>query len=349
MSLKPQHRGLLQLAVFVALVVGLPALIPFRGEAGAQSARDAISVPDEISRLNGEKPEMVIIGDSMVPCRVDREILSRELGRPVSLLSFNGSATAAWFLLLKNVVLAMESPPRTVVFFFRDTYFHLPRYRTTGQRAALIESLSLGAEPELESVLAGAPVGGNRILNATNDLLDATWRVDGYRDKATEEIGDIAMGWSNLGMSKDQFRAYMNVVFSIENLRQDLAGDAADMGEDVSYDDLDQPPWSTSATAGFLPHLEKIAAERGIRLVFYRVKQRDHTRGDWQMPESTRLYMEQFKAWAEERGHGFADESLDSEIVFGHFADGDHTREEDRPFISTRVARALRHALKLSE
>jgi hypothetical protein len=345
MNMTPGQRGLAQLAVFILLAVGLPALIPFSNETRAQSARDAISVPDEIARLNGEKPELVIIGDSMVPCRVDREILGRELGRPVSLLAFNGSATASWFLLFKNVVLAMESPPRTVVFFFRDTYFHLPRYRTTGQRAALIESLSLGAEPELESVLAGAPAGGNPILNGANDILDAAWRVDGYRDKATEEVGDIAMGWSNFGMSKDQFRAYMNVIFSIENLRHDLAGDAADMAEDISYDDLDQPQWSTSPTAGFLPHLEKVAAEKNIRLVFYRVKQRDHTRNDWQAPEATRVYMEQFRAWAAERGHGFADESLDPEIVFEHFADGDHTREEDRPFISTRVAKAIGAAL----
>ncbi|MFM7181710.1 MAG: hypothetical protein ACKO2G_09640 [Verrucomicrobiales bacterium] len=339
-------RGLLQLAVFIGLAIGLPALIPFQRESRAQSARDAVSVPDEITRLNGESPSIVIIGDSMAPCRVDPEILSGEIGQPVSLLSFNGSATAGWFLLFKNVVCAMDKPPRTVVFFFRDTYFHLPRYRTTGQRAALIDSLSLGAEPELESVLAGAPTGGNPILNETNDILDATWRVDGYRDMATEEVGNIALGWSKFGMDKDPLRYYINVVFSIENLRPDLAGDAADMDEDISYDDLGQPEWSTSPTAGFLPHLEKYAAEKKIRLVFYRVKQRDHTNKDWQVPEATRVYMEQFKAWAAANGHGFADESLDPEIVFEHFADGDHTREEDRPFISKRVARTLEPTLE---
>lgn len=345
MKPSPLARGLLQLAVFITLVIGLPALISFRNEPGAQSARDAVSVPAEIDRLNGESPSVVIIGDSMVPCRVDKDILTRELGTKVSLLSFNGSASASWFLLFKNIVCAMDKPPQTVVFFFRDTYFHLPRYRTTGQRAALIESLSLGSEPELQSVLAGAPAGGNPILNVANDSLDATWRVDGYRDKATEEVGDIAMRWSRFGLAEEPFRAYMNVAFSIENLRHDLAGDAAEMDENISYDELPTPIWSTAPTSGFLPHIEKLAAEKGIRLVFYRVKQRHHTRSDWKAPESTVVYLRQFEAWAAANGHGFADESLDGAILFEHFADGDHTCEEKRPFLSTRVAGAIKPLL----
>lgn len=345
-SPSPRLRGLTQLAVFVILAIGLPALVPYRGTDKARSARDAVSVPAEIERLEREKPSLVIIGDSMVPCRVDREVLARELGCPVSLLAFNGSATAGWFLLFKNVVCAMENPPKTVVFFFRDTYFHLPRYRTTGQRAALLESLSLGAEPELESVLAGAPAGGNTILNAANDLLDATWRVDGYRDLASGEIVNTAMGWSNFGMSKDHFRAYMDIVFSIGNLRPDLAGDATELDEDVAYDELPQPVWSDAPVASFLPHLERLATEKNIHLVFYRVKRRDHTGEQWRDPEALTTYLGHFAQWAARGGHGFADESADPEIRFEHFADGDHTRDEDRPFVSQRVAVGLRAALK---
>lgn len=347
MNTSGRNRGLLQLAVFLAVAIGLPALIPYVNTRKKNpSARDGVSVPEQIERLEKEKPSIVIIGDSMVPCRVDGEILGRELGRPVSLLAFNGSASAAWFLLFKNVVCAMEKPPATVVFFFRDTYFHLPRYRTTGQRVALLDDLRLGAEPVLESVLSGAPVGSNPILVAADDALDAMWRVDGYRSRASEMLMETAMGWSKNGLTENQFRAYMEAVFSLRNLRGDLAGDAPEMDEKLAYNELPPPEWSMAPTASFLPHIEQLAAQKNIRLVFYRVKQRGHTMSDWRESEASLAYLGHFKTWAAAQGHGFADESADPEIRFEHFADGDHTREEDRAFVSTRVAAGLRAALR---
>ena len=346
MPTNTRTRGLLQLAVFLALALGLPALIPFVSVKKKEpSARDGVSVPEQIEKLEKEKPSLVIIGDSMVPCRVDPDILSRELGQPVSLLSFNGSASAAWFLLFKNVVCAMEKPPRTVAFFFRDTYFHLPHFRTTGERVALLDGLSLGAEPVLESVLAGTPAGSNPVLVAADDVLDAAWRVDGYRTRATTEVGTIALGWSKNGLDAKEFRAYMEKVFALRNLRHDLAGDAPEMDEKIAYDELPPPEWTTSPMAGFLPHIEKMAAEKNIRLVFYRVKQRGHTVGGWKESEPIRIYLQNFQAWAAANGHGFADESTDPEIRFEHFADGDHTRREDLPFLTTRVARAIKPRL----
>ncbi len=344
----PITKGLAQLGIFLLLALGLPALVPFHQQADVNSSREAISIDEQQKRLEKEKPRMVIIGDSMVPCRVDKDVLSRELGTPVSLLSFDGSASASWFLLFKNIVAEMENPPGQVVIFFRDIYFHMPRYRTTGQRLALIESVSLGAEPELESTLTGDPAAGNPILDPADDILDAAWKIDGYRDFASEKVREAAMKFSRLETGTGQRRAFMDEVFSLKNLRRDLAADIAELQDGREHANSAFPVWSTNPLETFLPHIEKVAKEKGIQLIFYRVKQRRHTREGENDPPELKAYLGGFREWAKNSGHLFADESLDPAILDQHFADGDHTRDEERPFVSTRVAATLKAVLPAS-
>ena len=194
----PFRTGLLQLAVFVALAVGVPALLPERPPQSGHSASKATSVSQEITRLEESRPEVVVIGDSMVPCRIDPGQLGMLLGKRCRLLSFNGSASASWFLLMKNVVAKAEPVPPWVVVFFRDDHFHYPAYRTTGQRKALLDSLRVGNEPELERVLTKERSGSSKILDETSILLDKTWRVDSYRDHSLERLRSLAMNISSL-------------------------------------------------------------------------------------------------------------------------------------------------------
>lgn len=337
-------RGLAQFAVFVLLGAGIPALFAYKPTQEVKSSRDAISITDERDRLEREAPDIVIIGDSMVPCRVDKDILARELGKKVSLLTFDGSASASWFLLFKNIVCAMEKPPQLTVFFFRDTYFHMPRYRTTGQRLALLESVSVGAEPELKAVLTGDAKAGNPILNTAEDVLDSAWRIDGYRDSAAEYIRRKSRMLTRIANNPHARQAYMDEVFALKNLRSDLANDIAEAGDGREHAGEEFPLWSDNPALTILPAIQARADEHGIDLMFYRVKQQRHATG---VKDDAELiaYLTGFKSWTARHGSHFADESTDPEILEKHFADGDHTSEEARPFLSTRVGAIMKAAL----
>ena len=338
-------RGLAQLAVFLLFAAGIPAMFAYKPKHAVASSRDAISISEELKRLEREAPDIIVIGDSMVPCRVDKEILSRELGKKVSLLNFDGSASASWFLLFKNIVCKMEKPPELTVFFFRDIYFHKPRHRTTGQRLALLKSVSVGAEPELEAVLTGDAKAGNPILNAAEDLLDSAWSIDGYRDSAAEYVREKSLMLTRITSKSGQRRAYMDEVFALKNLRPDLANDIAELGDGKEHDGEEFPVWSDNPVLTILPAIRDQAKQHNINVMFYRVKQRKHTTGENDTAKLT-AYLDGFKSWTTANGFFYADESIDPEILEKHFSDGDHTAEEFTPFLSTRVGAAMKAAMQ---
>ena len=334
----PFRTGLLQLAAFVALAVGVPALLPERPPETGHSASKAASASQEIDRLQESRPEVVVIGDSMVPCRIDPDQLGKLLGRRCRLLSFNGSASASWFLLLKNVVAKTEPPPPWVVVFFRDDHFHYPAYRTTGPRKALLDSLRVGNEPELERVLTKERPGSSKILDEASVVLDKTFRVDSYRDHSLDRLRNAAMDVSSLGNTKKFRAAALDYIFDIKHLRGDLQ-----TGEDTPGDAI--PAWSDDPTASFLPLMAETAKKAGFRLCLYRVRTRDLAAGKAQKPEMT-AYIDGLKAWAARNGVTYADETTDSELTLAMYADGDHTKESARSQWTTRAAEHLKPVLQ---
>ena len=89
---------------------------------------DAVSTQyrDEIA---AQRPEVVILGDSMVQENVDAEALSSQLGRSVYKIGYPASTSAAWYLIFKNEVAASPVKPRTLVILFRDTMLTQPSHR----------------------------------------------------------------------------------------------------------------------------------------------------------------------------------------------------------------------------
>ena len=341
----PRRAGFLQLAAFVLLAAGLPALVPFRASGRIASSIHAVSRPAEIARLEQEKAEVVVVGDSMVPCRIDPAELTRLTGRRCSLLSFNGSASASWYLLLKNVVGEVEPRPRWAVVFFRDAHFHYPTFRTTGQRQALLDSLRVGTEPELDHVLTGAAARSNRVLDVTADVVDKAWQIDGYGDKALRNVRNLALDLTSLGSEEPYREAVLDYIFSIQHLRGDLArGTAGDAGgEDDPGGKV--PAWTDDPAASFLPYMADAAERAGCRLCLYRVKRRPHAAGR-EDPQPLQAYLAGLREWAVRRGVAYADETADPQLTLDLYADGDHTKESARPQWTARAADHLRAAIE---
>lgn len=341
-------RGLAQLAVFLLLAAGLPALIPYHPKEEPTSSRDAVSIDDEIDRLEAARAEVVVIGNSMVPCRIDPELATRLTGKRFSLLSFDGSASAGWFLLVKNVVAEMDPPPGTVVLFFRDTIFHFPAYRTTGQREPFISSLRVGAEPELDRALLLADRRRSPVLEGAADLVDGFWPADGYQARASTRLSDLAMDLTKLGdHDKDARRDQMDQVFALDNLREDLAADF-DPEKMRKADSLAGgfPEFTTSPEDSLLTPLLDICRAHDIELVLFRVRRRVHSMGrDPREPQEVTDYVAAMKAWAEGEGIPWVDESYDPALSLDHFADGDHIKPDSLDFWTRTVVERLKPVL----
>ncbi len=89
---------------------------------------DAVSTQyrDEIASL---RPEIVVLGDSMVQENVDAEALSSQLGHGVYKIGYPASTSAVWYLILKNEIAASPVKPRALVILFRDTMLTQPSHR----------------------------------------------------------------------------------------------------------------------------------------------------------------------------------------------------------------------------
>jgi len=327
------------LGLFGALAAGLPALIPHVTDEKGTSSRDDLSLDFEMDRLENADADLVIIGDSMVPCRVDPVQLGEMLGKRVHLLYRHGSATAHWFLFFKNIVCAVANRPQRVVFFFRDTYWNLPRLRIGGERAGLIEDLSVGREIELESVFDGSAAKERPLVDRAIRVLDTSYEVDRYGEEARARIRKLALEATSIRSSGDDLMDRVDRLFALENLRHDLADDLADQGTESTSQLAGFDP---SPTASFLPHIESLARQHGIDLGFHRVMRRRAAGPRYVPPPALRDYLQDMSAWAENNGHRLTDENGDPSLTASLFADGDHVKPEARGFWTTRIADHLR-------
>jgi len=317
-----------QLSLFGLIAAGAPALIPHNEPIDELGSDDDISLKNEQDRLQSEQPNLILIGDSMLPCRVNPQQLTTTLNRKVSLLYRNGSATAAWFLMFKNIVCSLPNPPSHVAFFFRDHYFHIPRLRIDGDRATLIRSLSIGRELEFESVITGSQAAKRPIIDHTSRLLDHSYAIDGYSNEAHNRLRKLAFNLTSFGTDGKSRREHMDRIFSINNLRHDLNDDLNDLDGTGTDDINDNAAFSTNPSTSFLPHLDSLAKNNNIQLIFHRVRRRRHTRPGYRDDPALAKYINAFRQWTADHNHLFTDESGDTSLGAGLFADGDHVAQE---------------------
>lgn len=97
--------------------------------------------------IQENKPDIVLIGDSVLYEGVNPLLLNVELGRQTYAITIPGSGTASWYLLIKNVILGSTYRPKYIVILFRNTMLTVPQYRTTGRYFPLLDDFATKNEP----------------------------------------------------------------------------------------------------------------------------------------------------------------------------------------------------------
>ena len=330
MKMSPVTR----LVVFVACALGLPAVLLH-----LFSAR-AVFNAEPVAALRARAPEIVLIGDSILNSSIDARQFEKHLGIGRTEILWNGgAASAAWFLMLKNWVIASDVRPRFCVIFFRDRLLTAPTFRTTPGYRNFLDSLKRDEEPVVKALLAGNDRGGHWLHRAIALVYPGSDEPNVHQEKLSRLAARVAALFGEHGPS--MVRRRINETFDVARLRDEVMPESFEVSAEGTGG------FDPSPQRSFLPHIVEAAAAAGIPLVFVREKRWPGPDGRVEDSEQLRHYIADLRAWLESRGCTFidlTDEPALTREMFLKEAD-DHTAPAAKARVTEIYAEKLRPVL----
>lgn len=347
---KATPRALAQLLVLLVLAIGVPSLLCHvrdKPVVGLNHQNTEFSVQLEELALRRAKAEWVLVGNSMVNTRIDNDRLSEISSISAHKLAKGGTQSAVWFLFLKNILAKSKEQPKWVTVFFRETDLTWPDYRIEDVNEDIIALLNGKDDPAWKQVITARQMQGAGLSGQVAGGLTSLMPAHYLRPLSRRDLQVKAFRLTRIGteMNSTQRRVEMNERFSLAHLRHDLGSDGAPnemTSEIATAEEVNDPgvyedgpmEFDPSADASFLPHMVALARQMGWKLHFHRIKKRPTGGVDKQDRPVIATYMQNLKAWLEQNGCVFTDETRDPSLTLDMYADGDHI--DDDPAIQQR-------------
>lgn len=348
-------RPFAQLCCVVLAAVGIPAVLcrsdflaerlrlkdpelkpVMRASGGVQDAASGQAI------LKRDRPDWVLIGNSVLNCRVEEVPLEEISGHQVYKLSFSGTKSAMWFLMLKGIVAPSKVKPKCVTVFFRDRDLTQPTLRAQ-KNEEMIERLKGRDQPEWDLVMADYEAARatpwERLSGRVGEDLGTLLPGEKLQDWARGKVQKTAFSLSSFGAPKDyrERRAERNSVLSLDHQRKGRAptssatAEAADL-QDEAAEELEAVAsldFNPSPEASFLPHMVALSRLHGFKLHFHRVK----VNPDFSAPESEwertlPAYLGALRSYLEGEGCFYTDETSEGDIGSEFYVDLVHIRTE---------------------
>jgi hypothetical protein len=329
------RRNWIAIAAALALLWGIDFVV---SEPEDRSAfRRAASEAELLrARYAERRPELVVLGDSMVGEGIDEEALGHRLGVRASNV-WRGGAGSAWcYLALENLILASEIPPQWVVVVYRDHFLTEPRFRVdgpyrphlaalSGRREALLEELALEPTDPAVALLRRVPLYSQRERIRT-----------GLQSGVMDGVGAALFHLEPGAVAKVLARVFDDAALDPEQFGERQL-EAERVADDFAFD--------RDVEASFLPAMVELAAAQQVRLAFVRMKRRRDLEPDRE-PAGLQRYQHELVAWLAERQIPVIDFTHDDRVRAEHYAVGDHlSRGEGRNVFTVLLADALRPIL----
>jgi len=325
-------RLLILIACLCALVVAR-GWVPFPAPVGPDF--DAEIDMTHRDQIDAQKPQVILLGDSMVEENVDLPALSDALGRTIHRVSYPGAASAMWYLSIKNNILLSGHRPQALVILFRDSTLTTPDYRVGGSYDQALDTLA-GEDEELLIRLA--------YLNQMNPLERTArqyfpWYVYGFRFRnGVDFINRYALTRVLLGCGKRCVdTAYLNV-FNFRTTAAPTANDTVAQSESMLYTD-EALDFTAQVGDSFLPEIMRLCRENNIPLILVRGK----TISFVGIPKPPGLdgYILELKDYLLKNGVPFADLEADGRLGVKDYIDRFHVQPEARGMYTQMLAEAL--------
>lgn len=295
----------------------------------------------DATRIEETQPRVVLVGDSILALSVDPPGLAREMNVPVYGIGIPGSASAVWYLVIKNDVVPASGPrPDLLVLIARDTILTRPGYRVYGSYFSQIDEYATSDEPEL---IQRAYIN---LMNPLDNLAEGYFPIYGSRWRVRETL-DYYLRYTMTSLLLDCGRGCtseaMSHVFEAANMEQNILGDAVDAAETYLYT-AEAFNFADQVDRSFLPEIIRLCKENGIQLVVVRTKTLRYSQTS--EPAALKRYIEDLSAYLKANDVALLDFSHDPRIKEEYFIDPLHLNPAGRDIFTQMLAEALTPLLK---
>lgn len=311
------HRNFLRFAGLTALALGLVVLL---SRIAPPEPRQPFN--EELKRrLRRMKPDVVLLGNSMVNSRFSEPELERLLApRRAAVIGVGGSKSAFWYLALKNVILP-ASKPREILLFYRRRELTTPWDRATGPEHRRLDRVTPEDDPFVEEVLAPR---WDEPVARIGWLLGRVAPVSRLHALVEPRLDDVASSTARLlsgASGRAPEKRALASVFAVGKLRSSDIEPSLTKEEHGSFAD--------ALPRSFLPAIVELATSAGVKLTFVRVRTRQDALG--LRPRRRKGgYEDQLERYLRKRGAEHLDMTGDDWETISLFGEGDHIAPRHR-------------------
>jgi hypothetical protein len=291
---------------------------------------------DSLQNIADGKPQIVLVGDSVLMRGVNRKELAAQTGKKVYEIGVAGSASALWYAAIEHSIVPSPSKPEVLIIVFRDTMLTTAGYRVNG---SYFKQLDEYATPDDALIIQRSYIN---LMNPLEKIAERYFPLYGSRLNLRETVDFYIRYYATqamLGCNKSCTQYAMSAVFDAGNVEPNILGDAIGTAESYLYTpqalDFDR-----QLNRSFLPEIVRMANENGIQLVLVRAKTLRYPDENSEPPE-LKTYMEKLSAYLDANNVALFDYGQDDRIKTEYFYDTLHLNEQGREIFTSLIVDAL--------
>jgi len=286
------------------------------------------------------KPKLTLIGNSILRTAVEPEQFNAMTGVPTVRYTLDGSDSACWYLMLKNVVFTCPHKPRAVPLFFREHYLTDPTSRTHGKWNEYLDANANKEEPLLDRL---AYLDNMSFPEYALSRYCSLYRHRNRSKEKLEQSARNAVASVLLHRDPSDVDASIQKVFASENMSVSLL--TARQTEEETATELRQFNFRDQVKKSFLPHLLDLGRENNARMIFVRLRRRADAQN---RPPSPPLqqYIRDLREYLEKNDAIYIDFSAESRLTLDLYADGDHLTPQGQALFTALLAERLQPVLQ---
>jgi hypothetical protein len=283
--------------------------------------------------LNTKKPDLILLGNSMVGRGIHEDYFNHLSQTPSVILAPGGAASAWWYLAMKNIIPYATPKPKVIALFFRDNYLTYPTFRVSDDFKSRLDVICERDEPLLDKIAYM-----NR-LSDSEYALKQNWPLYQKRDAFVKNIDShikkmvAALFATRNPNMPDSAIAH---VFADSQMNPEIFTKYIDKYEKNNQQELGD--FNVQLSNSFLPEIIRLAKENGIQLVFIRVKRRPYNEPNFVEPKELTAYIAQLTAYFKTQQIPFIDFSYDKRLNLSHYSDGDHMNTDSGLKLFTEIS-----------
>lgn len=326
--------GLILTIIVIATSILLPTSYGLTFPRNPGPVTDKQVRTNHLQYLEENHPQIVLMGDSTLALGIDPDVLSKQTGKSIYKIDIPGSASALWYLILKNNIAESSYKPEFVLIIFRDSILTAPGYRVHGSYFELVDEYARRSEPLFIQ---------NSFVNLMNPLEIAAEKYFPLYVTRTQIRNKVDAGIRYLippffGCDENCVDYSLGEIFLGADLEPKALLNAVGAAESYLYTP-EQLNFTAQVNNSYLPEMIQIAKERDIKLVFVRVKvETENSSTNLQLAD----YLEELRGYFKEQGTYLLDFGDDPRLTHEYFRDVIHLNEEGKALFTQMVGDGLK-------